>query len=212
MKWNIAQWCEKQWWKLYLRNKPIEEYIAWKSNYWNQFLQKNTTFNTKKFNSILDAGCGPAGIFIAFSNIKNVVAIDPLINFYEKEISHFLPQMYPNVKFKNTTIENYKNDEKHDAVFCLNAINHVENIKLSLNAINNSMKSNATLYLSVDTHNYNTLKKIFQLLPGDVLHPHQYDLNTYIELLKNAQFEISKTVLIQKEFIFSYYLIEAIKK
>jgi len=213
MKWSIAQWCEKQWWKLYLRNKLIEEYLVWKKKYWHNFLTKHTSFYAENnAKNVLDAGCGPAGVFIELSNVRAVTAIDPLLNYYSNSIKHFNPELYPNVQFINTSIENYVAETAHDIVFCLNAINHVEDLSKSIRTLYNSMQLNATLYISVDAHNYNVLKKIFQMFPGDVLHPHQFSLEEYANLLKENNFYIKNISNIHKELIFSYYLIEAIKK
>ena len=43
--------------------------------------------------------------------------------------------------------------------------------------------------------NFQLLKYIFRLLPGDILHPHQFDLEEYKGMLKKAGFQIEKVML-----------------
>jgi 2-polyprenyl-6-hydroxyphenyl methylase/3-demethylubiquinone-9 3-methyltransferase len=40
LKWKIAQFFEIRWWRNYLSEKSKDEYLAWKRNYWQQFLKR----------------------------------------------------------------------------------------------------------------------------------------------------------------------------
>ena len=65
LKWNIAQHLELRWWKKYLRNKDADQYLQWKRKYWHAFLKPVAhLIHLDPLKEILDAGCGPAGIFI----------------------------------------------------------------------------------------------------------------------------------------------------
>ncbi len=211
LRWKIAQMAELIWWNFYLKNKPTEEYLLWKTEYWHSLL-KTIGLNNIDFssNKILDAGCGPAGIFTVFR--KAIVdAIDPLIDEYEQKVPHFKKQSYPYVTFYASPIETFEFVATYDFVFCINAVNHVENIFLCLDRLIAAISPGGTLILSVDTHNYFILKKFFQLVPGDILHPHQYNLVEYHAMLKNRGCTILQTHLLRKQCIFDYHIIMATK-
>ncbi len=56
------------------------------------------------------------------------------------------------------------------------------------------------LVLTIDAHNHSIFKSIFKLLPGDVLHPHQFDIDDYDMFLTKRHFKIEKQQLIKKNF------------
>jgi len=204
LKWKLAQTLEIRWWKNYLKDKDVATYIEWKKDYWKDFL-KNIPHLPKLENlNILDAGCGPAGIFTVLEN-NQVDAIDPLMDKYQN-LEHFNAAWYPFVTFKNQSIEQLDIQKKYDVIFCLNAINHVENIDLAYQKLANALKENGLLIVSTDAHRNKLLHKIFKLLPGDVLHPHQYNLKEYEQFLENNHISVFPSVLIKKDFIFDYYL------
>ncbi len=101
LRWNIAQAAEIRWWQSYLRNKPVKEYLDWKTAYWRDFLD-HLELNIEGSKSILDAGCGPAGRFTILKD-HQVTAIDPLLEKY-KSLDHFDPSMYPWTTFRNESL------------------------------------------------------------------------------------------------------------
>ena len=209
IRWKIAQYFESWWWKNYLSGQSVETYLAWKKNYWTTFLV-NQQIVLSETDKIMDAGCGPAGIFTILKQ-KEVTAVDPLLVKYENELAHFQKKDYPNVRFVKKGIEEIKSENSFDKIFCLNAINHVNHLNLSIKNLIGALKENGVLYLSVDAHNYEILKKIFQIIPGDILHPHQMNLKGYKNKLIKNNATIKKISLIKKEPIFNYYLITATK-
>lgn len=210
-KWKLAQTLEYKWWQNYLSNKDTKEYLQWKMHYWQDLLlsiYKYLDFSTNSF--ILDAGCGPAGIFMALKG--NVVdAIDPLLDKYES-LAHFQPQKFAWTNFKNMPIEALDVAEKYDVIFCMNAINHVNDIDVCYDNLVSALKPNGYLVISTDAHKYKFLKKIFQLLPGDMLHPIQLDIEEYNTHLTNRNLEIIKNIIKKEESIFDYYITIAQKK
>ncbi len=182
MKWKFAQALEIRWWKQYLSQKPVDQYLHDKKSYWRRVLKECDLKSAQVQGEVLDAGCGPAGIFTIFDQ-QNVTAIDPLLETYNKELSHFKKGWYPNVNFQTLALEEMDFREMFDYVFCLNAINHVHDIELAPDKLVAAAKKGSTLVLSIDAHNYNMLKWLFRLIPGDVLHPHQYDLKEYRSML-----------------------------
>jgi 2-polyprenyl-6-hydroxyphenyl methylase/3-demethylubiquinone-9 3-methyltransferase len=45
------------------------------------------------------------------------------------------------------------------------------------------------------------------LVPGDILHPHQYDLAEYVAMLTRRGVEVQTQLLKKKEKIFNYYIL-----
>ncbi len=208
-KWKIAQSLELKWWKRYLRNKPVHEYLSWKKGYWEHFIKEiNAQSILSGAKRILDIGCGPAGIFTILEN-KEVIAVDPLLNKYEKEIEHFNISNYPNVTFINESLEIYEPKQKFDVVFCLNAINHVSDINMAIKHLVSCLNKDGYLILSIDAHRYHFLKYLFRTIPGDALHPHQYDLKEYKTMLLNNEMKVNDFYLLKPGRIFDYYVLLA---
>ncbi|NNE29313.1 MAG: class I SAM-dependent methyltransferase [Saprospiraceae bacterium] len=203
-RWKIAQKAELKWWENYLSSKSVPEYQAWKRDYWEKFLNF-LPFPIKAGATVLDAGCGPAGIFTVL-NKQEVTACDPLLDQYSKKLEHFSPEAFPWTQFENVAIEKMDFEEKFDYVFCINAINHVDSLELSCRKLVKALKPNGWLVVSTDAHNMGLLKKLFQAVPGDILHPHQYNRSEYRNFLEKEGVNLGSGKLIKKELIFSYWL------
>ena len=210
LRWKIAQAAEIRWWQNYLKKKPKADYLIWKKKYWQTLLDK-LKLNFSKEDKILDAGCGPAGIFMILEEYSTD-AMDPLLDSYEEKLTHFSKKQYPDIRFFNEPLETFSPKEKYDKVFCLNAINHVADLDLSFDRLVGFAKNGGTLIVSIDAHNYSFFKKIFRLLPGDILHPHQYDLSEYQKMLSDRGCIIEQSILYDKEFFFDYYILVVKKK
>jgi 2-polyprenyl-6-hydroxyphenyl methylase/3-demethylubiquinone-9 3-methyltransferase len=211
-RWNTAQFAERKWWQNYLKNKEVSEYLNWKKNYWNNLLQKcNPFFSINEKDTILDAGCGPAGMFMLF-NKNNTTAFDPLIDTYEIDLPHFKKSAYPSVTFINKGLEDISIHEKFDKIFCMNAINHVHDIELSYDNLIHLAKAEAHIIVTIDAHNHSFFKKLFRLLPGDILHPHQYDLKEYEDFLTSRNCDIIQSIHLKHDFFFDHYMLIAKKK
>ncbi len=214
LKWKLAQALEYRWWQRYLKKKDTSEYLTWKKQYWvtllQSFLSDTTALKTINDKTVLDAGCGPAGIFLSLQG-NTVDAMDPLLDKY-KSLPHFIPEQYPWVSFINSTIEALHEAAKYDLIFCMNAINHVSDIELCYDNLFKALKPGGYLIISTDAHRYTFLKKIFQLLPGDVLHPIQLDIEDYNKHLTQRGFKIIKDTLYQQEAIFNYHITLARKQ
>ncbi|HAQ39321.1 MAG TPA: hypothetical protein DCX89_03485 [Saprospirales bacterium] len=211
LRWKIAQWWELWWWKKYLRSREKSAYIAWKQSYWERLIDKTGVQDTwLSADAVLDIGCGPFGLALVHEAIKKpLIAIDPLIGEYEKALPHFDKRDYSCTTFIESMMEQYESDHLFDFVFCLNAINHVENIDFSFKKLSKLSATGATLVLGVDAHNFSFFKYLFRWIPGDILHPHQYDLGEYERMLEGCGFKIESRHMIKKEFIFSYRVLVA---
>lgn len=211
VKWKLAQWLEYKWWQSYLKKKSTTEYLDWKSSYWNNILDTITPYVKPLENqTILDAGCGPAGIFMVLK-ANQVIAVDPLLDKY-KNLPHFNPIHYPWVTFRNEPLENFEEKECFDIIFCLNAINHVKDIERCYDHLIDALKPGGILVISTDCHRNDVVKKIFQLLPGDMLHPIQLNLKEYNEKLTIRRMELLSTITLKREAIFDYCITVAVKK
>ncbi|MGB0840506.1 MAG: methyltransferase domain-containing protein [Chitinophagales bacterium] len=210
VKWRIAQYTELQWWKRYLQDKDKPSYIAWKRDYWQRFLNQLMIESLPENAQLADVGCGIAGIFMMYPNYE-VDAYDPLLDNYAAHLGDFFaPETdYPNVRFHGLPLEMLKVNEtkQYDLVFCTNAINHVADIDVAMDNLIGMVKSGGQLVLSIDAHNWQMLKHIFRWLPGDILHPYQYDLKEYKTMLAKRNMTLQQSVKIKKEFIFDYWVV-----
>ena len=224
LRWQLAQWFELQWWRGYLSGKDKEQYYTWKRQYWNDLLaQIADVLPYREAGVIADLGCGPAGIFIAFtpkspeggfntSSQWRVTAVDPLLDTYAETLPFFDKDDFPNTTFINQKLEDFQPPEKFDIVFCMNAINHVADIDLAYDRLINATRNGGYVVVSIDAHNHSFFKRLFRLIPGDILHPHQYDLEEYEAFMTKRGCTILKKQLIKKEFFFSHYVVVGILK
>lgn len=209
LRWRTAQFVEVLWWWFYLRRKDKTEYLRKKRIYWQKQLDDcASVFTIKPGDKVIDMGCGPAGIYIMFPDM-GVVAVDPLLDKYEEQLPLFSKADYPGVRFVTSPIETYSTEDRFDYVFCMNAINHVNDIQAGFNKLAALANDNGTIIVSIDAHNNQLMKGIFRIGPGDVLHPHQYDMEEYKAFLVKEGFEIVKTILLDKGMVFNHYILIA---
>ncbi|KRP06244.1 MAG: hypothetical protein ABR94_01730 [Sphingobacteriales bacterium BACL12 MAG-120802-bin5] len=212
LKWNIAQKAELRWWQAYLRKKDVADYRTWKLNYWQGVLQKIAPdCPILPGMEILDAGCGPAGMFMALPDCA-VDAMDPLLDDYAAALPHFNKADYPNVRFFHSPLETFTPDKTYDIVFCMNAINHVSDIGLSYDKLTSWVKPGGKLVVSIDAHNHAFFRHLFRMIPGDILHPHQYNLKEYELFLTDRGMDIISSLRLKKEFFFDHYVQIAVRK
>jgi 2-polyprenyl-6-hydroxyphenyl methylase/3-demethylubiquinone-9 3-methyltransferase len=136
-----------------------------------------------------------------------------LLSEYEKQTNFFKRSDYPKVNFVQSTIEEFDSKGlKYDKVFCMNAINHVHNIEKGFQQLKNLCAENGYIIVTIDAHNFSFFKHLFRLIPGDILHPHQYNLREYQQFLSSGNWKIKSSALIKKEFFFNHYLLIAREK
>jgi 2-polyprenyl-6-hydroxyphenyl methylase/3-demethylubiquinone-9 3-methyltransferase len=141
----------------------------------------------------------------------HVTAFDPLIDHYEHDLVHFKKVRYANVSFYQSDLEHFNPEQQFDVVFCMNAINHVHDIQASFNQLHAYGKPGSVLVITIDAHTHTIFKKLFRLLPGDILHPHQHDLNEYQQMLLKLGYELLGTELLKHTFLFDHYMLIAKK-
>mgnify|MGYP000479306051 CR=1 FL=1 len=210
-RWKTAQMAERKWWQIYLKDKDVTAYLIWKKQYWQDLLNRCAPyFSIKKDDVILDAGCGPAGMYMLF-NENSCVAFDPLIKAYEADLPHFKKVMYPSVRFVEAGLEDFSEPRSFQVIFCMNAINHVHSMDKAFDVVVGSTQQNSKIVVSIDVHNFSFFKFLFRLIPGDILHPHQYDLKEYSRFLESRNCKIEQAVCIKQEFFFDHYVLVARK-
>jgi len=205
LKWKLAQFLELLWWKKYLGKKDLQEYLLWKKEYWNNFIEKSDLrSHINKATSVLDVGCGPAGIYLSL-NEHEVVAVDPLIKDYEKDLKHFERDRYPNVTFFSKAFEDFETEKGFDLIFCLNAVNHFRDFRFSIEKLQAMLNKGGILVLSIDVHRFLFFKHLFRIIPGDALHPHQHSTSDYIRMMKTySSVECIDHRVLNNENIFNY--------
>ena len=133
-----------------------------------------------------------------------------MLEKYQNELDVFNKNDFKNVRFINSAIEKFNleiSKTRFDYIFCLNVINHVENIDLVLQNLRSLLKDGGKLIISVDAHNFNLLYYYFNMFSiGDILHPHQLRYSDYESLFTSNRFKVIDSIQYKKEFIFSYYI------
>lgn len=205
LRWKIAQWAEIRWWERYLSKKVPEDYQEQKATYWRRVMNE-LDIVVPTGSTVLDAGCGPAGIFMVLDGAA-VTAVDPLLERYQT-LPHFQPARYAGVAFRQMALENLSEDAVYDHVFCLNVINHVADMQVALQRLRQALKPDGTCWLSVDAHRYPVLQPVFAAIPGDVLHPHQYTLIQYEDWIEKTGFRIAFKKLLKPGGLFDYWIFE----
>ncbi|MDB4769001.1 class I SAM-dependent methyltransferase [Saprospiraceae bacterium] len=205
LRWKIAQAAEIRWWQNYLKKRPKVDYLIWKRKYWKTLLSR-LNLTILRGEKVLDAGCGPAGIFMVLEEFQTD-AMDPLLDDYEKKLDHFSKSQYPNVRFFNEPLETFSPNERYKKVFCLNAINHVADLDLCFDKLVDFTEDGGTMIVSIDAHNFTFFKKIFRVLPGDILHPHQFNLEEYQRMIIDRGCKLEQSILYREDFFFNYYIL-----
>ncbi len=204
LRWRTAQWLERRWWRSYLKGKSPEEYLADKRAYWARTLAE-LDWKPVAGRRVIDAGCGPAGIFIHLYDKEDVSALDPLLDKYETDLPIFNRADYPSVNFLHQPLEaSSPEGETYDAIYCFNAINHVADWGLALDALTALAAPGARMIMTSDVHRHAWLMPIFKALPGDALHPQQHDARAYREALEQRGWVVERELLLRTEAIFEY--------
>lgn len=202
IKWWLAQFLEKKWWTYYLRSKSPEEYLHKKKIYWHKVL-KTVEVSVSPIDSVIDLGCGPAGIFTIFDGINPVIGVDPLMDYYQQAFKALFDQ-YHHTHFMTSALENFTSPTKSQWVFCMNAINHVQDINACFEQIKQCGTAQSTYIISSDLHRNYWPKKMLQLLPFDMLHPKQMDKNDFESLMRSHGFSLMRRYTLDRKFLFDY--------
>ncbi len=203
-RWRLAQYLERRWWKRYLRGKSPSTYLKDKKAYWVKTLEQ-LGWETEPGRRVLDAGCGPAGVFTHLHKIEEVTALDPLLGSYEKDLAIFRRADYPGVTFLEQALEHdFADEPPFAAIYCFNAINHVADWGRALDTLTAHANPGTRMILTSDVHRHKVLLPIFKALPGDALHPQQHGPNAYRIALAGRGWRIEREEVLRREAIFDY--------
>lgn len=203
-RWRVAQFLELHWWRRYLRSKTAATYLSEKQAYWQRVLTEIGHERSPGKNA-LDAGCGPAGIFILLHETEKITALDPLLDHYQENLEVFTPEQYPGVNFISAPLETAVLDQApFDTIYCFNAINHVSDWEASFDQLSSWAAPGTQLIISSDVHRRSWLLPIFRALPGDALHPQQHSQAAYRDALTKRGWKITGEHLLRQEWIFDY--------
>lgn len=209
-RWQRAQRAELRWWKKYLSRKDMADYREWKIAYWNDLLSRLPDGVLPAEGShVLEAGCGPAGIFMALDKYK-VTATDPLVEQYGSA-GLLAKEDYPWVRFERVGLEDMviQNLPTYAAVFCLNVLNHVNDMNVCLRNLHAMTAIGGHLVMTIDVHRLRLLRNLLRLIRVDRLHPHQHVLQEYTLMLRQSGFGIIRTWPIWKRGLLAHWLIVA---
>ena len=186
------------------------DYLDWKRAYWRGFLVDTGHARVldpawQLDGRVLDAGCGPAGVFTVLAK-ASVTGVDPLLDDYDA-LPHFDRTAYPNVHWVSRPLEAYAPERPYEYVFCLNVINHVRDLSRVLRTLTRALTPGGTLVLSVDAHRFAPLRWVFALVPGDVLHPHQLTVAQYESVCTEAGLRLTAKRRYRRGAIFDYWVL-----
>ena len=204
LRWRCAQWLEQRWWQRYLNGKDPVGYLSRKREYWQRLLRQLDMFPARPREAVLDAGCGPAGVFIALHRSHAVTALDPLLDKYDR-LAIFDRTDYPTVCFVRQTLEATELRQIFSTIYCCNAINHVSDWEDSLDALTRLAAPGCQLLLTSDVHRHRWLLPLFRLLPGDALHPQQHLAEDYRAALTRRGWRIERETVLRRRSIFNYH-------
>ena len=164
-----------------------------------EFILNNFDKSIKK-KDVLDIGCGGGLIseLLAKKN-ANVTGIDE--NIYNiKQAREHVKMSSIKIDYKNQSLDTFykKNKKKYDLILCLEVLEHVNNVKKTLDKISELMKPGATLILSTINRNLKSLifAKIFgeYVLNWIPVGTHQFEKflkpEEIVEFLKLKKIEI----------------------
>jgi ubiquinone/menaquinone biosynthesis C-methylase UbiE len=199
--WKKAQVNEKSFWRsIYLSdNKNFYP----KTNKKEDFListsgvlkNHNIDFVNLKNKILVDLGCGPYGEIMGIKilekinqiYLKKIIGIDPLMDFYKKEIG--LIKETENLKLINAKGEEIPLEaESVDVVISSNAIDHCEAPEVTISEVKRILKKNGIFYINVHVLNskFSFLSKILKYF--DKNHPHHFT-ESKLEYLLKKQFK-----------------------
>jgi len=202
--WQTAQRLEIAWWQSYLSRQNPASYRAWKLVYWQNILKEIECFLPQNAKRVLDAGCGPSGIFISLQD-KEVTAVDPLIKHYnQSSLLNF--NNYPYVRFEACPFENFDTREPFPIVFAMNAINHFRDIEASIRKLIQCTAAGGLLVISVDAHRYSLFKYLLRWIKIDRMHPWQYNAPEYKTMFQQKGVELKYESMLKKGLVFNHRL------
>jgi len=149
-----------EWWNPKGDFEPLHSLNPLRLYYIKKKIEEHFNLNSKKSKplkklSVLDIGCGGGLIseLLAKKN-ANVTGIDE--NIYNiKQAKDHAKMGSIKIDYKNQSLDTFykKNKKKYDLILCLEVLEHVDDVKETLDKISELMKPGATLILSTINRN-----------------------------------------------------------
>ena len=171
LKWKRAQKKELECWSYNQPRISGPRYMALKREYWKNIM-KTTGISlsslTRPGVSVLEAGCGPTGVFILFSQKqKNYDILDPLLDEYESLYAH---AFNAGTKFA-CALEELEAKKSYDIILVINAIDHCQDITAFLAKLHQLLAPGGKVYIAVNTHKRKWTAALWRLFQP-LLEPH----------------------------------------
>lgn len=147
--------------------------------------------------TVIEVGCGPAGIVPHLPTPVTAFGVDPLMDEYKKlwDLSE------DNVKYLASDIENLTTNIKADVVICWNVLDHVSHIEKTNQKLYDLLKSNGELWLLVNLEDKSLWGKITGKIiksNPDKAHPFRLNHRSLSRLLKKHGFYWQEKVLMKE--------------
>ena len=212
-RWRIAQSAEKYYWK-----KARDRYagvpastwlpLAKVATMWNNTLDLGFSLNHFVDKTVVEIGCGPAGISTVL-RAKLKVGLDPLVRDYQKDFNinteecEYVLAMGENIPIRDGSI---------DVVFCVNVLDHVMDPNWVLSEADRVLDRNGILILGATIHSEVSVeasalvsnwsepfKKIYRGLNEfgrrRVAHPHRFRDEDLFKTIKGHGYEIERCMM-----------------
>jgi ubiquinone/menaquinone biosynthesis C-methylase UbiE len=185
-RWKRAQIAEKKYWLSTSKSWSTED-ATW---YWQRMLAHGFTLGYEFFagKSVLEVGCGPAGIIFQLHNTKSRAGLEPMdlkdLIIDGKRISIVKKGIGEEIPFEN---------ESFDVVLSFNALDHSVNPLKVIQEIQRVLRKNGDflLWIYVLRNHYKLLQGLLNKV--DSPHPYHFTLSQISRLLGEGSFEIKYT-------------------
>jgi ubiquinone/menaquinone biosynthesis C-methylase UbiE len=182
-RWKRAQIAEKKYWLSTSKTWSTEN-AAW---YWQQMLSRGFTLDYEFFagKSVLEVGCGPAGIIFQLHNTKSRVGLEPMdlkdLIIDGKKISIVKKGIGEEMPFEN---------ESFDVVLSFNALDHSVNPVKVIQEIQRVLRKDGDflLWIYVLRNHYQFLQGFLNIM--DSPHPYHFTLSQLLRQIEESSFEI----------------------
>jgi len=180
-----------------------EQYRRAKEKYWKSVLARalpGTTPSDLRRKRVLEIGCGPSGLFMIAPEGIDYTCLDPLMDEY---LTNFPEIRDKKLKYVNGKVEDFAGGgkESFDLILGFNAIDHVDDIATAMRSIYELSNRQTVVVLSLNSHNYRILQRVFSLFSFilDPLHKHQHTTAQYEKIFKQSGFIIDRVFPLDEE-------------
>ena len=185
-RWNRAQIAEKKFWLSTKDSWSIQN----PTRYWHGILAHGFNLDYDFFagKSVLEVGCGPAGIIFSLHNTKSRAGLEPMnlkdLIIDGKRISIVKKGIGEEIPFEN---------ESFDVVLSFNALDHSVNPFKVIQEIRRVLRKDGDflLWIYVLRNHYQLLQRLLNKV--DSPHPYHFTPSQILRLLGEGSFEIKYT-------------------